>query len=422
MSARVREMIKIFTERDFLALKSIYDFRCLSFEQVYDLHYKQGVKTKGEVSNDYARKKFKKFKDLGLIEEDFSTSGESVFFLTQSGVTAVKEYFMFPSNIYDEEKHLHRRGFLTSSELRVAPRFISHQHHLNTFVLNLLSHHRNKACRYEDEKHIKSLVGIRPDAILSMSNIDFFLEMDMGTESAEQLNEKWSHYRQFINSQEFACKENKIIVLFIVDGIVRVNQRIHAIKKTLHDRLDDLISEEIEFYIQTPDKLIEIVNKKILPKEINKFPSERHLKQLLVKNHNFQIADGLAFKKYFNNTYYDMYILNQKKAPAKEYMVLSAFYDNFSAYCKIGYFENKRVGYLNKMKRNISLIVVVDDSDVFYKSIKVLDMTIPECIYFTTLDRLKNKPFHEAIFRFNATGDKIIFIDDSQTKTTIEKN
>lgn len=422
MSARVRKMVKIFTERDFLALKSIYDFRCLSFEQVYDLHYKQGVRTKGEVSNDYARKKFKKFKDLGLIEEDFSTSGESVFFLTQSGVTAVKEYFMFPSNIYDEEKHLHRRGFLTSSELRVAPRFISHQYHLNTFVLNLLSHHKEKPYRYEDEKHIKSLVGIRPDAILSMSNIDFFLEMDMGTESAEQLNEKWSHYRQFINSQEFACKEKKIIVLFIVDGIVRVNQRINAIKKTLYERLDDLINDDIEFYIQTPDKLIEIVNKKILPKEINQFVHEKYLKQLLYKNHGYQIADGGSFRKYFNNAFYDMYILNQEEKPAKEFMLLTAFYDNFSAYCKIGYFENRRVGYLNQLKRNISLIVVVDDVESFYKSIKALDLSLPQSVYFTTLDRLKNKPFHAAIFRFNAIGDKIIFTDSSHQKTTLEKN
>jgi len=406
MSKRVSKIMRTLAQRDFLALKSIYDFRCLSFYQVYYMIYRISEKTGGVVTDEYAKKKFNTFKKAGLIEEDFPTKGESVFFLTPDGVKVVKEAFDLPDNIYDSSKRIHRKGFLTSTELRVAPRFIAHQYNLNQFVINTIEQFEGTPYRYEDEKHIKSLVGIRPDGIFSMYNIDFFLEMDMGTENVKQLKEKWDNYRRFIRSQEFICKERKIIVLFIVDGIAYIDQRINLIKKTILDQLDDLVSLDMEFYFNTPENLLKILKEKIVPQEKGVYIKENILKSLLQNKHGFSIARGESISKYLNDEKYMYFIFKKEKNVSIEFIVNPYFYDNMSAICQMLYFEAKRAGYLDKFKRNVSMLIVLDDITSFVKQVKDLDILIPSCCYFTTIDHLKEKTLDEAVFSLSSNGEQ----------------
>lgn len=74
------------------------------------------------------------------------------------------------------------------------PRLINHQLELNQFVIefnakhsadpNLMPH------KYYNEKFVSKYKFIRPDGMISIGDIDFFLEMDMGTENKKQLIDK----------------------------------------------------------------------------------------------------------------------------------------------------------------------------------------------------------------------------------------
>ena len=91
LSKRIRSLLKEFSQRDLEALKSIYDFRCLSFNQIYERHYKYSKKTGGIVSDGYLKKKIRKFERLGIIEYEEDGKVDGVYFLTSDGVKVVKE-------------------------------------------------------------------------------------------------------------------------------------------------------------------------------------------------------------------------------------------------------------------------------------------------------------------------------------------
>lgn len=404
MSLRLLKLMKTYMPRDFMALKGIYDFRCLTFDQIFDLFYSKSIKTGKPITNEYAKKKIAKFKKDNIIEENFSTKGRSVYFLTTDGVTIVKEYFDLADNIYDYRKRLHVKGFLTSTELKVSTRFIEHQFHLNEFVINLTKMYQNVPYRYEDEKHIQSLVGIRPDGILSIFNTDFFLEMDMGTESKEQLIEKWDHYRRFYRSQEYALKERRIVVLFIVEGVKNVEERKNLIKNSIMHQISDIINIEFEFYINTPDKLIETVSKKIIPEEKGTFQLINVAKALFIKKFGYSIAAGHQMKNYFMDEIYPYFLFN--RTSHSDAILTSCTFENLSAISHMEFFEAKRVAYLKKFNRNIPLIILLDDPKAFYNQIQVIDCILPNCVYFCTLETLNSATsFKDAIFQFGPKGD-----------------
>lgn len=420
MSKRVIEMMNDFTQRDYDALKSIYDFRCLSFDQLFNRHYRFS-EDGTEVTNGYFRKKILEFERKGLVEKVESYNVEPVYFLTRDGVTFVKNAFNFPNNVYDSRKQLHVQGYLTSSELSIAPTFISHQYHLNQFVLDFLNRFKDiKNYRYQDEKHIKNYVGIRPDAILRMLDIDFFLEMDMGTEDIRHLREKWRNYRRFIQSNEFAMKEHKIIVFFIIEGVNpdQIGARKDLIKRTIYEEVYDLLDKDMEIYVDTKDHLLDIVETKIFPSEKGNYINHTIVKNTLNKDHGFEMYKGEAIAKYLNNEIYEYYIKkvdpNTRKivvedGKVQEYLLEDFTYSPMSVLNKIFHLSNRNTYYYHHFKRTISMIVLVDDENFIYNQMNLFQAVDIPNVYFTTAERLSTLPFYKAVFQYDENGNKFSF-------------
>ena len=104
MAKRVEKVMNSYSERDYNALYSIYKFRCLSMNQIFDLHYRYtGDK---ENTPEYLRKKIIKMKKDNLIEESrlVGKKTPTVYFLTNDGIQAVKLFFNLSNNIYDTKK------------------------------------------------------------------------------------------------------------------------------------------------------------------------------------------------------------------------------------------------------------------------------------------------------------------------------
>ena len=199
MKNTLEKLLKTLTDRDINALKSIYDFRGLSLSQIYELHYMKSIKNEqGVVSDNYCRKKMSAFVSAGFLEK-VSNGVLELYFLTSPGIDFIKSRFDLPANIYDPKKQVVKRGYYRASELKIAPKFLNHQYHLNQFMIKFKNMELDIPYRYYDEKHISTFRGIRPDGLLNMLDTDFFIEIDMSTESQKQLSEKWDNYRHFLN-------------------------------------------------------------------------------------------------------------------------------------------------------------------------------------------------------------------------------
>lgn len=408
------------TDRDIKALNNIYDFRCLSFDQIYELTYKFNDKT-GEINNNvYCRRKLNEFISLNLIKEIniYDKNVPLMYQLTMEGINIIRKRLNWPDNIYDEKLKLISKGYLIESELNVKERFMNHQYNLNKFVFKLMEVYKNNPYKYEDEKHIQSFLGIRPDGVFTTGNITYFLEMDMGTENLKKLQEKWNHYRVFLNSNEFINNERKIVVLFIVDGIVRINQRISLIKNSINTNFMDCFNYGIEMYINTPDLLINAIQNRILKEFNNEYIKiNKSIKNLLQQDIKI-INDISIIKKHFENHEFSFLAridLNDKKID-----LLFENYDNESikSIYNVMFFDKITNNYRNHNNSKLIGVLICENEEIAYRNFLIFDLMD---IKFTTFDRLNKFKINEAIFTLDKDGNLYNFNDILISKPKFEK-
>ena len=196
--------------------------------QIYNNFYKKdyvGVQ-------EFRDKKLNMLLNTGAIEEVEFSNDNSAIFLTRLGIDVVVSEFKIPINIVD--KNGVKRGFYRSSELKLQPKNIPHQVHLNQFMLDFKTVYSYKQLdipwTYFDEKYVSQYTKIRPDGLIRILDVDLFLEMDMSTESKVQLEAKWRNYKVFLNSAEHRHNEQKVIVLFIIENTDLIENRKNLVK------------------------------------------------------------------------------------------------------------------------------------------------------------------------------------------------
>ena len=412
LSRTIGELLKSLSNRDIEALKSIYDLRCLTVTQIYELHYKKSSRGDGEIVSDaYCKKKMNEFVELEILEK-VDHMGEDVMFLTTKGVNLIRHCYDLPANIYDVNKGVIRRGYYRAFELKIAPKYISHQLCLNQFLIDFKLREHDVYWKYYDEKYISQFQNIRPDGLLTMFDIDFFIEIDMGTESKNQLYEKWDNYRRFLDSQEYEYIERKIVVLFVIENTANPQARIDLVKHTLGARLMDKIDSNFEIYVGTKEDMLSILDEKIEVINGKKKDFNDEIFSAMA-NHGFSVALGEKLKNIFNGIEYDFYcrkidennhvVIENNRI--QEFIVDSYRLQPFSVLKKIAFLHLSNVYFKEKLGRKLSYIVVGESIESLYRDLKIMDLLVVDNVYYTTLDRLKNKPFHEALFQFDFLGN-----------------
>lgn len=410
MAKRVEKVMSEYSDRDFQALLSIYNYRCLSMNQLFNLHYRYSGKK--EVSTEYLRKKLIKMKKDNLIEESRTVGKKTptVYFLTNDGIQAVKMYFNLSNNIYDAKKRIHERGYYTYSEIKVSDRFIPHQYNLNDFALTATDFLKSKNVSYSyvDERHVSQTYGIRPDGILSTLGLDIFLEMDMGTESLSQLKEKWNHYRSYLGSQSYIDNGKKVIVFFICYNKGRINDRINIIKDSLNEHFIDCL-KEIEVYIGIPEKLMSVLKNIIVP--FYTTGKNEMYEELIagVKKHEFKVASGIQMAKYLNDTNYTFYIKNEK---GKDFLVQEFFGEPIGAMNRVVFHEKINDLFEKKFNKSLPLLLIGTNEDTIIDNVDLFVMSDIPNVYFSTLKRLENLSFNEALFKIMPDGTIYSFSED----------
>lgn len=401
------------SNRDVLALKSIYDLRCLTASQIYQLHYSRNSKTNKPVSDTFCKTKIATFKDLDLIEKvPFLFNGDTHFcyFLTSKGVDIVRAQFNLSPNVFDSSRKLVKRGYLRPSELKINPRLIPHQIHLNQFYIDFTKISCNLTYSYKDGKHSQSFYNISPDGILTAKDTYFFIETDLGTESHKHLLEKWQHYRRFLISDEFFFIERKVVVLFILENISNVDQRRDLVKFTAYNELSDLLGDNFDIYVGTREFILDALSNKLLKPSLEQsnLPLS-NLSEILANQHNVAckpasyICDKVIDAKKF--TY-----LSQLKTLTHLHLFFidDHYYEPVSTFNKIDYFELTKDLFYNKITHQINLLIIVESIQDLFKDLSLVNLANSN-IFFTTMDRLEKHCFEDAIFQLDSSGNLYTF-------------
>jgi hypothetical protein len=416
MKKTLNDVMQLLSRRDLDTLHSIYQFRCLNENQIYQLHFQQVIAFDESMSKEHANTRIQEMLELGVIKDVEYNSEERVYFMTPLGIEAIVRFFEIPENFYDAQKKAVKRGYYRASELELYPKNINHQVYLNQFVVDFTSMKIDSAWKYYDEKYVSQYNSIRPDGMLSVYDTDFFLEMDMGTESRKQLCEKWEHYRNFLISREYAYREKRIVVLFIVEGNNDMTkERIDLVKYTIYERLLDVLhGSEFEIYVGTSNELLSLLKHRLIPASKEGVdPYNDRIKKALEEKHGFIVSDGDKIKDVFDGTQFTYFIRRisenyktlHEEGRVQEYLVDDYFFDPPTVIAKVAYMEKNNTLFKHRFKRDISYVIIGKTEEQLYRDLKMVDLLGLKNIFFSTYHRLRDKPFHEAVFQFDLFGD-----------------
>lgn len=397
------------TERDIAALKSIYNLRCLTANQIYQLHYSTN-KNNIIVSDSYSKRKIKLFLDLKIIEQVSYEVGKYTYFLTSLGVDLVRVTYNLPNNILDSQRKIVTRGYLRPSELKISVKLIKHQLYLNQFYIDFLKLNSLNSHKYEDAKHARTFNAVAPDAFLISNDIQFFIEMDLGTEGKKLLSDKWKHYRAFLNSEDFSYYERKIIVLFIIENVSDVKQREDLVKLTIYEELLDLIGKDFDIYIGSKEKILNLLNNKLLVKDIDDSNSPiSNLSDLLANQHEIQIKPAYVLSKHLeqaNNFLFFARYHNEDEMI--HFLIDEHIYSPTSSLNKIAYFEQTQNLFYNIFNKSIHLLLIVESEYNIFEELAITNL-VNSNVFFTTRERLDTLSFKEALFQFDLSGNLYSF-------------
>lgn len=421
MKANIYELKENLTTVDLEVLHSIYLFRCLTVKQVYKNFYEKIIPT----FSKFLDTKLNDLVKWDLLEEVIFNKDNIALFLTTSGVNLVKEVFNLPLEVFDNKTKTIKRGVYRAYELKMLPRLIPHQIYLNQFALDFKNIYKHRAItdklEYFDEKYVSQYLSIRPDGLIRLPKVDFFLEMDMNTESKVQLEDKWKHYRSFLTSNEYLKKRNNIVVLFIIENTTNIQNRKNIVKSTASKILLDVFDENFDIIVGTKEELLKKVFNILIPDLYGENIRAKHIKELLSKKHGFDFANGLDLKDKLNNAKYRYYIrkLDKNKQlivegnKIQEYLLDYYYGDNLSIPNKIAYLAVNSSTFKRYFQRDISYILVVDDLTKIYDDLSLYELESSNNVYFTTIERLNNLPFCKALCQFDSLGRIYSFTDNN---------
>lgn len=410
-------LINSLPKRDLDVLHNIYLFRCLTTRQIYTFYKEMSYET-------FLKSKLKEMISNKILEEVKFSKEDVSMFLTQVGVDIVREAFHLPVNIIDDKNNVIKRGYYRASELKMYPRLINHQINLNQFVLDFKqkyeAQHYNMVWKYYDEKYVSQYINIRPDGLIRLIDTDFFLEMDMSTESKAQLIDKWKNYRAFLKSKEFQYNERKIIVLFIIEGTNNIENRKKIVRLTARDELLDFFNTgDFDLIVGSRDELLQIMFNELIPNIQQTNYDIEKMKQIIYTNHKFNLASGDKLKKILNNTEYGYYVrkidtnnsIVVENNKVQEFLLDYYPSNNLTLINKIEYLSKNSSSFKYQFKRDIEYIIVCKDLNKMYEELKLFNLANEKNVYLTTIERLEKYPLNKALCQFDTFNQMYSFKD-----------
>lgn len=428
MRKELREIIKQLEHVDIQLLHRLYLFRCLTIRQVFRELYQAQYESLLVFEDERLATLIK----LGVVDKVEFNLDNHALFLTTVGVDIVRQAVQLPTEIFNPDTKTFKRGYYRAGELRLSPRLVNHQVHLNQFVLEFMALAKDHQYKwnYYDEKHVSQYFTIRPDGLIQIYDTDFFVEMDMGTESRTQLLDKWHHYRDFFRSQEYQEKEKKIVVLFVTENIKKTQSRKDSVRYTASQALIDVFGEGFDLHVGSKSEILELLFEQLIPDMVQQNDTKSKMLRLLQQYHEFSIAPGERLKPLLHDTSYEYYMrsLNEDGGirslfgRVQEFLVDDYTTQPLSVLHKLTYHKRNANSFRLKMGRSIPYIIVGRSEWEIYHDLHVTDISGLENIFFTTIERLEKKTFHEALFQMDSQGNLYHFKNSGLAERVYETN
>lgn len=399
-------------QNDIDMLKLVYDMRALTIRQVYDKIYKDKMTIEELI--DYL-KDLEKDQYIQLVP----FIGNYAIIIDKAGYDLLKDTMLI-RELIDEDTGKVKKGYNTLKENALQPKAINHQVHLNEFVLQFEEAAKSipveMSYEYLDEKNVSKYVYMRPDGLLTTklgkNKIEFFLEMDMATESAKQLEEKWARYKTFINSKQFYNSKEKIVVLFILANTDKINARRRLVLNTILKSFEGF-NPRFEIYVGEKNELLDLTFSLLLNK-----PDKRFFMKNLLNNIGApsDLVTNLCKLSYSRNRIYCYFTIGDQIVLYDDYLgkpvsVLDKMKHSFLTLMEVQEQTKKKSKYL----------LMVENIEELFEELKYLDIKQLDNFIFTTRERLETKPLNEALFTINNEGAISHFLDNSLTEQTFEK-
>lgn len=427
MWAKTMKKAMKLSKRETAMMYAIYTFRCLDVRQAHRYFFPEY-----ERRDVFELKVLYPLVDMELIEVVQYKSGVAIF-LQREGVDIIRDEYELSTHIVDEETLAVKRGYYSAGELRMNPRLVNHQIGLNEFVLMF----QNRApddlnWKHYGEKFVSSYFGIRPDAMIRLFDLDIFLEQDMNTESEYQLLKKWDNYRTFLRSKEHEMNPRRILVFFIIDNIKRektIQNRKDLVRYTAVDGLIDCFDDYFDIVVGTREELLEYAFKWLIPTLQLANPIHNQFIQTMQDRHGFIVRDADKISSFMEDKYdFIAYKVDEsnnlivENERIQEFLFDDATFSPFSIMHKVDFHKRNSAAFRRNMNRGISSVFIVDSEEQIEKDLKLAEMMGVDQIFYTTMKRLEEYPFHKALFAFDSMGNRFHFANSGLVERVIEKD
>lgn len=417
-------MIVGMTDADKAVLLSIYTHRCLSKHLMSKFIYEPAG-----IPEIIASHKIDALELDGLLEYvPYCESG--AYFLTTLGVRTVIELYgnEYLSSIYKPGK---KKVELPSyASLKMYEKNINHQMNLNQFDLEFESYASGVIpFQYYDQNFMPPASNfMMPDGMLELPDRLLFLEMDMGHENAKQLSKKWNSYRLFLNDPAPYYRGKPITMFFLIEGVRRPNLRQRSAMKTLMVHLGDRVKGNFEAFFEDMKTSHEIIQSRYLHSNIKINLSDMDILKKIEQAHGFKIAKPQFLEEIFmSDCFYIRKIDSETGKIIKiqgrpQEFILDIWMDSrFSALRNIANYSLTRETMRRIAGRGIPYVLVVPSISWANNTLKILDFSMPDEIFFTTPERLQTLSWNEALFRIDQIKNLLHFSDDSLSEEVHER-
>lgn len=418
MKKSVLQSIEKLKHDDLIVLNYLYLYRAMDVDQIMThIYHVDYEKTAGKRARTIITKRLMA---EGVVTLSKYYPGQDAMQITNKGIEIVRYTRDIPNQVFDSDTKTIERGYYTAADLNLNTRFINHQVHLNQFMIDFekKAQRYNIPWKYYDEKFLSRYVGMRPDGLITILDTDFFIEIDMATESKDQLKEKWEHYREFMRTDEFRHKSRKIIVLFDIDNLkshIKIKNRINLVKSTLIDGLLDEINGDFEIVIKPKDELIDYIFNSYISEMLQKNTERNNILQYFKKN-GYQLSYGYGLNKTLQGDFYNFYLrkrdeqgkLVQSNGIVDEYFL--DFYEDeeISVLHRIEWYDKNSTLYKEQFKRSIRLIVVTKNIEQTYKDFELVGQKIlgQPGIFLLDVNKIDTYiPVYKNLYQLGITGE-----------------
>ena len=416
-------IVRQMTDEDKAALLSIYQHRCLD-ERLLCKYIYSSV----DSSTGYAAEHINQLIAFRLLDSvDYGLEYPALF-LTTLGIETVKATSRSElQKLYSFE---YGKAFLPlSSELKMHPKIINHQMHLNSFVLEFESYAKQIGYfRYFDEKFMPPASNfMMPDAMAELDDYYVFFEMDMGTEAGSRLAQKWNSYRTFLNAPGPFYREKPVVMLFIIDGVKNVEVRRRNIASRLMTYLADRVNGQFEVYIDGVERLHSVVKSQLLKQMTPEDFGCDTVCRAIYDMHNFLISKPQFLSQMdISYGYYIRQLTESKKIQViggrPQEFLMDVWLDGRLSVLRSLLYYQRALGQIVKYShREIPYIIVVPSEKWACTMLKMANTALPEGVFFTTPSRLSSRPWAAALFCIDQLWNVAHFTDGSLIKTIHER-